>query len=274
MQCDIIGYTADMSEEISFAVTWLITPEGLGLGAGVWLALSPQSQGPTIPYPMDVRVRKGRDGRLICAGLRIGWLHDAREEEITPTSFHSIPLGQILGRLGLWLVEASELQRSLADPGRLPEEMVERVLAGVKETEAGGEFPRDLLDEIMKRSQPAVPLFVPHPAEFGQARKRVGRPGRSTAFYGRIADTYRKALEVDPRHPYRYVVAHVTEDDGSLVWEPTEREVYLISREATARKWVFRARKLKIMGPGLQGKAGEYPPTRDDEGAEPDEPTQ
>jgi hypothetical protein len=233
-----------MAQELVFGMSFPLTT---GEPGGVWIELLPSTPGPTLPYPVEVRVRKSSDGRLICTGLKLGWPGSEQETEITSKSLREIPLGQILPAIGQALAAASRLTQ--ARP--VPRDVTDRI-------PASGKITPELARELWAYAPQIPTAMVPAPPDHETLPRRAGRPRRSAEFQQRLADVYRKALEVDPRHPYRYVVDNATEDDGSLVWAPTDDDRYRMAFETTARKWIHRLRG-GILGRTTQGKAGERP---------------
>jgi len=159
-------------------------------------------------FVVEIRVGNSPDGRLICTGLRVGGPPDTHE--ITARGLRQIPLSRILAALGAEL-------RSIDPQSR-------EYLAATLGLELAGDAAREF-------TRPPLP--------------RGTRLPRS--WYEKVAEVYREGLRVNPRNPYKHIMATIH------------------TSEPTARRWVSHARSIGILGEAISGKAGEKPATTADE---------
>ena len=167
-------------------------------------------------FLVEIRVARGPDGRLICTGLRAGGHPDA-PQEVTARGLRQIPLARIL-----------------------------TALAGESLSEEGRKWMAQQLGEEL--AHVTAPRFEPTRTPRG---KRI-----PDEWFATVADVYREALIVNPRNPYKHIIAE------------------LVTSEPTARRWVRRARDLGLLGEAAHGRAGEHgkprspsatPPSQGDE---------
>lgn len=227
-----------MAKEISFHVS-----SGTLLPSGdVWFQLEPLPYVPSLPFSVEVRVRKAAPtGRLICTGMRLGDPEDGGEQAITGAALRELPMKRILSVIG----EELEVRTAVGEWAAQP---IGRDLAG--DERAAAERERDWMAAYAACTPPI-------PEDPTGAARRGRPPLRSAEFYQRLAHVYRQSLGVNPHHPYSEVVKHATEDDGPPVWEPTTDHKYQASHEAAARKLIWYARKRGFVAPTARGKAGE-----------------
>jgi len=151
---------------------------GYPLPATGTFVLSPMGPGPTLPYPLELRIAWSDDGSLVCVALALG--AEDGKTAITSESLRKIPLAQIL------------------------REISEGDWAGLRAYSGGAvDMGADLA-----RSREAK----------YEGASRPGRRGHPREFYERIADLYREAQEKSPRHVYRYMAArcYPATDDPSI----------------------------------------------------------
>lgn len=82
--------------------------------------------------------------------------------------------------------------------------------------------------------------------ELPPQRRRKARLDRE--FLEKVAALYRESMEYEPTKPYQYFTHRAI---GS-----TDVRT---SSTSTARRWVWQARKVGLLGPAVKGKAGELP---------------
>jgi hypothetical protein len=188
-----------------------------------WIHLAPTKPGytpdnPTIPFPIDVRLGVAPDGKMICTGLRIGAWDES--VEIKASGLRHVPLTQILGDIATLrrIVPRKSASGGVADPAA----------------------------EVHARAKEVAPT-----------RARPGRRGHPIEFYEGIAALYREAIANSPGRVYAYMVAHVRDSEGRLLYGETDRPDIQRSREATVRKQVGKARRRGLLGPASLGVAGE-----------------
>lgn len=95
-----------------------------------------------------------------------------------------------------------------------------------------GRLPDDFGAEIRK-------LLHDAPGLPARLKVRPGPKGHSAEHFAHVADMYRLALDKAPGAPMRWL----------------RKELHV--SEATARRWVQRARDQGLLGPSVPGKAGE-----------------
>jgi hypothetical protein len=200
-----------------------------------WVVLWPYPDVPaeqTLTHPLEIRLRKGPDGRLVCTGLKIGQLRQRRvggarwfeETEITTRQLAAIPLGQIMRQLAEHFGDIAMLTAAFA-----------------WQAAPGADQPGD--------------PFTPRLQEHQASRPRPGRRGHPPEFWEHLAAVYRAALLANPQHPHAYVVKHFEYPAG----RPYLVNSWTSNGEAMSRKLVRGARKLGYIGPAMPGKAGERP---------------
>lgn len=206
-----------------------------------WVALWPRPDVPaeeTLPHPMEVRLKRSSDGRLVCTGLKIGQLGQREvpvsrlfgEAEITTRQLAAIPLGQILRGLA---EQFAAIATVLTSP-----------------------FSRQL---AWGPDEPGTP-FTPRLQQHQVPRRRPGRRGHAPEFWERLAEVYRAALLANPQHPHEYIATHFEYPAGRRWWPGADvDDKGRLDAEGSSRKLVARARKRGHIGRAMHGKAGERP---------------
>lgn len=196
------------------------------LGGGRWLTVELDG----VAYPVQIRVGKSEDGRLICTGLKLGTLDGGNEVVVADQEGRELPIHEAWGTTAdrEWEVTARSLRGV-----HLPEilELVAMVDT-VQSPDSQALFFR--ATGRAKVTEGFIPPFE------GQRTPR-GPRGYTREHWETVAATYREALLKRPRNPHAYIAKH------------------LYTSEPTARRWVMKCRDLGLLGEAQAGKAGELP---------------
>ena len=192
-------------------------------GEGRWITLELE----TVPFPVQMRLAKASDGRVVCTGLKLGVFSEYQERWAAEHPDGDV--AEAWGGGGVereWEITARSLREI-----RLPE-VIEYVLAqGDPQADVRGVL------RAMLGKDTLIDGLVPETV----ARKRPGPRGHPMEHWQTVAATYREALERRPSNPHKYIAEQ------------------LFTTEQASRRWVSKCRDLGLLGPAQLGKAGELP---------------